>query len=291
MLHLRVVCPQDRAARVVDDADRPGRRGRRPGGGRDVRRLRDHRRHRPRVRGEVLDALHALDVCDDGMIAMEPLDTAIGALVDRAERDAPGEGADVVDLGRAGRRAPARTRRSPGTFLAFMVLATLLASIGVVTDSPVTVVGAMVVGPEFGPLAGLAVGIMRRRFGIVRRGGDRAARRVPARDRGGRAAGPARARHGPDPRVRHHGVQPADRVHLPPGLVLAHHRAGRRVRRHAVADLEQVGRAGRGVHLGDDDPGRRQRRCRRGAGAESARPGSRWRSSASTSSAFRRRVW
>ena len=50
-----------------------------------------------------------------------------------------------------------------------MVLATLLAAIGVVTDSPVTVVGAMVVGPEFGPLAGLAVGLFRRRAGIARR--------------------------------------------------------------------------------------------------------------------------
>ena len=31
-----------------------------------------------------------------------------------------------------------------------------------VTDSPVTVVGAMVVGPEFGPLAALAVALVRR---------------------------------------------------------------------------------------------------------------------------------
>ena len=52
-----------------------------------------------------------------------------------------------------------------------MVLATLLAAIGVVTDSPITIVGAMVVGPEFGPLAALAVGVMRRRFGIARRAG------------------------------------------------------------------------------------------------------------------------
>jgi uncharacterized hydrophobic protein (TIGR00271 family) len=50
-----------------------------------------------------------------------------------------------------------------------MVLATVLASIGVVTDSPITVVGAMVVGPEFGPLAGLAVALIRRRASIARR--------------------------------------------------------------------------------------------------------------------------
>ena len=43
------------------------------------------------------------------------------------------------------------------TFVMFLTLACLLAAIGVVTDSTVTVVGAMVLGPEFGPLAALAV--------------------------------------------------------------------------------------------------------------------------------------
>ena len=37
----------------------------------------------------------------------------------------------------------------------FLTVACLLAAIGVVTDSTVTVVGAMVLGPEFGPLSAL----------------------------------------------------------------------------------------------------------------------------------------
>ncbi len=37
------------------------------------------------------------------------------------------------------------------------------------TDSPVTIVGAMVVGPEFGPLAALAVAVARRKFSLARR--------------------------------------------------------------------------------------------------------------------------
>jgi uncharacterized hydrophobic protein (TIGR00271 family) len=45
----------------------------------------------------------------------------------------------------------------------------LIAAVGVVTDSPVTVVGAMVVGPEFGPLAALAVALVRRRMYLARR--------------------------------------------------------------------------------------------------------------------------
>lgn len=44
----------------------------------------------------------------------------------------------------------------------FLCLACLIAAVGVVTDSPVTAVGAMVVGPEFGPLAALAVVLVRR---------------------------------------------------------------------------------------------------------------------------------
>ena len=66
----------------------------------------------------------------------------------------------------------ARTREEStlnGTFLAFLCLACLIAAVGVVTDSPVTVVGAMVVGPEFGPLAALAVALVRRRMYLARR--------------------------------------------------------------------------------------------------------------------------
>jgi len=51
-----------------------------------------------------------------------------------------------------------------------MVLACLLAAIGVATNSPITIVGAMVVGPEFGPLAAIAVGLRLRRAETVRQG-------------------------------------------------------------------------------------------------------------------------
>jgi uncharacterized hydrophobic protein (TIGR00271 family) len=44
--------------------------------------------------------------------------------------------------------------------LAFLTLACLIGALGVVLDSPVTVVGAMVIGPEFGPLAALAVSLV-----------------------------------------------------------------------------------------------------------------------------------
>lgn len=118
---------------------------------------------------EVLDALRGLGVFRSGMVTLEPLDTAIGRLAGQAEADAPGAGADALIWDELASRTGEDSTLT-GTFIAFMVLATLLAAIGVVTDSQITIVGAMVVGPEFGPLAGLAVGLVRRRFDFVRRG-------------------------------------------------------------------------------------------------------------------------
>ena len=43
------------------------------------------------------------------------------------------------------------------------ILAALIASVGVLLDSAILVVGAMVVGPEFGPVAGLCVALVERR--------------------------------------------------------------------------------------------------------------------------------
>ena len=127
---------------------------------------------------DLLDALRELHVDEHGLISTEPLDTTIGALADRAERQAPGEGADALiwdELAARGREDSTLT----GTFVAFMVLATLLASIGVVTNSPITIVGAMVVGPEFGPLAAIAVEVDAAQRGRCPARADRSRGRLP----------------------------------------------------------------------------------------------------------------
>ena len=69
------------------------------------------------------------------------------------------------------------------TFVAFMVIATLLAAVGIYQDSPILIVGAMVVGPEFGPLAGFCVAAVQQapRSGAALGAG--AGGRLPARDR------------------------------------------------------------------------------------------------------------
>jgi len=50
------------------------------------------------------------------------------------------------------------------TFLVFLIAAVLIASVGLLTDSSVLVVGGMVLGPEFGPLAAVAVALVQRRW-------------------------------------------------------------------------------------------------------------------------------
>jgi uncharacterized hydrophobic protein (TIGR00271 family) len=94
---------------------------------------------------------------------------AIGEGVRRAERNAPGDAADAV-IWEEVISSTGEDSTLTWVFMAFMVLACLLAAIGVATNSPITIVGAMVVGPEFGPLAGIAVGLRLRRMDAVRRG-------------------------------------------------------------------------------------------------------------------------
>ena len=55
------------------------------------------------------------------------------------------------------------------SYLAFLTIATLLAAAAIINDSAILVIGAMVLGPEFAPLAALAVAVVHRRPSIARR--------------------------------------------------------------------------------------------------------------------------
>ncbi|MDT8914039.1 DUF389 domain-containing protein [Amycolatopsis sp. PS_44_ISF1] len=173
MLHLRAVCPPERTGEAL--AFLRGHAG--------TAHLVLHRGVAVQPEGdlieadiareaadEIVDALCALDLDRAGGITLEALDTALSDAADAAEEAAPGEGADAVVwqelLGRTGEEA-----RWNLTFQAFLVIACLLAAVGVVTDSAVTIVGAMVVGPEFGPLAAIAVGLVLRRRDLAARAG------------------------------------------------------------------------------------------------------------------------
>jgi uncharacterized hydrophobic protein (TIGR00271 family) len=64
----------------------------------------------------------------------------------------------------------ARTHSRPlGRYLALMAVAAVLAAIGVITDNPILIVGAMAVSPDLLPVCAACVGIVARRRPLVRR--------------------------------------------------------------------------------------------------------------------------
>jgi uncharacterized hydrophobic protein (TIGR00271 family) len=117
--------------------------------------------------GELLEQLKALGVADEGTVTVWTPDLAIGAAVDAAEEAAPGDAADAVIWDELEQRTGSDSRLTL-QFVAFLVAATHLAGIGIVTNSTIAIVGAMVVGPEFGPLAALAVALVERRWRLAR---------------------------------------------------------------------------------------------------------------------------
>ncbi|GLZ33313.1 membrane protein [Lentzea sp. NBRC 105346] len=117
---------------------------------------------------EILWRLCELDIDHEGGITLEQIDTSLSDAADRAEEAAPGDGSDAIVWEELISRTGEESKPS-WTFQAFLTIACLLAAVGVATDSPVTIVGAMVVGPEFGPLAAIAVGLVARRWELVKR--------------------------------------------------------------------------------------------------------------------------
>ncbi|KQX70950.1 DUF389 domain-containing protein [Streptomyces sp. Root1310] len=110
---------------------------------------------------ELLTGLQELGLDQTGSIAVENIDLSLSLRADKAEAEAPGEGADAV-LWEHLTDATHEESTLSVTYLAFITLATMIAACGVVLDNAVLVVGAMAVGPEFGPLAGVCTSIVQR---------------------------------------------------------------------------------------------------------------------------------
>jgi uncharacterized hydrophobic protein (TIGR00271 family) len=110
---------------------------------------------------ELIASLRKLGLDEAGSIAVESIDLSLSRRADEAEEEAPGEGADAVLWDELSEATHEESTLS-ATYLAFLTLATMIAACGVVLDNAVLIVGAMAVGPEFGPLAGLSTAIVRR---------------------------------------------------------------------------------------------------------------------------------
>ncbi|MEU2154767.1 DUF389 domain-containing protein [Streptomyces sp. NPDC019396] len=164
MLHLRMIVPPDRTDTVVHTVEKtvgtthlvviPGA-ARNPAGDLvlcDV----------AREAGDALiGRLRELGLDREGAISVESVDLSLSKRADKAEKEAPGEGADAV-LWEQLTDATSEESTLTVTYLVFLALATMIAACGVVLDNAILIVGAMAVGPEFGPLAGLSTAIVQR---------------------------------------------------------------------------------------------------------------------------------
>ncbi|BCY11817.1 hypothetical protein L3i22_069050 [Actinoplanes sp. L3-i22] len=118
----------------------------------------------------VLDRLREFGLERDGAIVMERIDTTLSDAADRAARRVPGLGVDAVVWHEIEQQTGEEAALS-ASYLAFMIIAMIIAAVGVLLDQPILIVGSMVVGPEFGPLAAFCVGVVQRKFALVRRSG------------------------------------------------------------------------------------------------------------------------
>jgi uncharacterized hydrophobic protein (TIGR00271 family) len=112
---------------------------------------------------ELIDAIRAVGLHHSGSLHVEPVRTWLSQAGFDAERRTPGSSADAVVWADVTQRAYEESELN-WTFLSFMTLATLIASIAIVLDSQVLVIGAMVLGPEFVAVAALGLALVRRRL-------------------------------------------------------------------------------------------------------------------------------
>ncbi|MGQ4715794.1 DUF389 domain-containing protein [Streptomyces anulatus] len=122
--------------------------------------------------GAANDVLHRLlDVHLDqrGTLVIEPVDMAFPgrASVEGRRELGPLSRAPVWE------QVEARIRsggRFPPSFYLYLVVAGLIGSVGIVTNSQILIVAAMVVGPEYGAIVSVALGIDRGHRAVVRSG-------------------------------------------------------------------------------------------------------------------------
>lgn len=117
---------------------------------------------------QLVDRLVELGIHNNGHVHIEPVPTWVSRGALDAERRAPGASADAVVWAEVIQRAYDESEFN-FTYLSFMTMATLMAAIAIVLDSQILVIGAMVLGPEFIPIAAIGVGLVKRRRRLLRR--------------------------------------------------------------------------------------------------------------------------
>jgi uncharacterized hydrophobic protein (TIGR00271 family) len=116
----------------------------------------------------IISDLKELEIHKSGSIAVEHIDTSISEAALAAEKAAPGLPSDAVVWEEVESRTSENTELS-FSFVLFMIAAMQIAAVGIILDQPILIVGAMVVGPEFGPLAGVCVALVNLQGTLAKR--------------------------------------------------------------------------------------------------------------------------
>lgn len=116
----------------------------------------------------VIAALREMNLQHDGSIMLSEPSTILSDAVVEAEVAAPGEPDDGVVWDIVENRVRSESKLT-WAYCSFLTLATLIAGTGRLLDQPILIVGAMVVGPEFSPVAAICVALARPRPSLLPR--------------------------------------------------------------------------------------------------------------------------
>ncbi|WP_299537084.1 DUF389 domain-containing protein [uncultured Streptomyces sp.] len=117
----------------------------------------------------VLDGLREASLDRRGSLVVETVDMAFPGRAEENGRRALGP----LAFAPVWEQVEARIRdeaRYPPSFYLYLVVAGLIGSVGIVTNSQILIVAAMVVGPEYGAIVSVALGLDRGDRPTVRRG-------------------------------------------------------------------------------------------------------------------------
>lgn len=118
---------------------------------------------------DVLHDLRASGVAQRGSIIIEDVGADLSNRANDAEANAP----RALRLSPIWEQAEARIRaggRYPPSWFALLIIAGLIAAVGIFTNSQILIVGAMVVGPEYAAVISVALGIHKHDHLRVRAG-------------------------------------------------------------------------------------------------------------------------
>jgi uncharacterized hydrophobic protein (TIGR00271 family) len=116
---------------------------------------------------EVIGWLRDLGLEQRGSIVLENVDTSISALADRVTARR-GRFEQFTPVWAEVEARIAMEGTFPPSWYGLLVIAGLIGAVGILTNSQILIVGAMVVGPEYGAIISLAFGVTRRDSARVR---------------------------------------------------------------------------------------------------------------------------